>query len=134
MLAHRLAVFLYAGLINTAAGIKVIEFNVRMGDPETQVVLPQLKSDLGALILQLKQGSNPWPNGKMVNSIWVRLWLLVIIHAQLWMAVRYQLLGIRPQLLAMLESVKMVSKLSVMVAESSWSLRKLKIYKLLKPS
>lgn len=59
--------FLYAGLINTAASIKVIEFNVRMGDPETQVVLPQLKSDLGALILQLKQGKQPvaeWQNGE----------------------------------------------------------------------
>ncbi len=59
--------FLYAGLINTAAGIKVIEFNVRMGDPETQVVLLQLKSDLGALILQLKQGKQPvaeWQNGE----------------------------------------------------------------------
>lgn len=51
--------FLYAGLINTANGIKVIEFNVRMGDPETQVVLPQLESDLGELILQLKQGKQP---------------------------------------------------------------------------
>lgn len=51
--------FLYAGLINTAKGIQVIEFNVRMGDPETQVILPQLKSDLGELILQLKQGKQP---------------------------------------------------------------------------
>lgn len=59
--------FLYAGLINTASGIKVIEFNVRMGDPETQVVLPQLKSDLGELILQLKQGQQPvaqWQHGE----------------------------------------------------------------------
>lgn len=59
--------FLYAGLINTPTGIKVIEFNVRMGDPETQVVLPQLKSDLGTLILQLKQGKQPvaeWQHGE----------------------------------------------------------------------
>ncbi|GAX06298.1 phosphoribosylamine-glycine ligase [Secundilactobacillus pentosiphilus] len=59
--------FLYAGLINTPKGIKVIEFNVRMGDPETQVVLPQLKSDLGELILQLKQGKHPtaeWQSGE----------------------------------------------------------------------
>ncbi|MTV83047.1 phosphoribosylamine--glycine ligase [Secundilactobacillus folii] len=59
--------FLYAGLINTAAGIKVIEFNVRMGDPETQVVLPQLQSDLGNLILALKQGQLPdvtWQSGQ----------------------------------------------------------------------
>ena len=37
---------LYAGLIVTKDGIKVIEFNARFGDPETQVVLPLLESDL----------------------------------------------------------------------------------------
>jgi len=37
---------LYAGLILTKTGIKVIEFNARFGDPETEVVLPRLKTDL----------------------------------------------------------------------------------------
>lgn len=37
---------LYFGLIKTADGVKVIEYNARFGDPETQVVLPRLKSDL----------------------------------------------------------------------------------------
>ena len=37
---------LYGGLIKTSQGIKVIEFNARFGDPETEVVLPLLKSDI----------------------------------------------------------------------------------------
>ena len=41
---------LYIGLIMTAAGPKVIEYNVRLGDPETQVILPRLKTDLFELV------------------------------------------------------------------------------------
>ncbi|MFB1083189.1 phosphoribosylamine--glycine ligase [Jeotgalibacillus sp. JSM ZJ347] len=47
---------LYAGLILTEGGPKVIEFNARFGDPETQVVLHRMKSDLALLLLNLLRG------------------------------------------------------------------------------
>lgn len=50
---------LYAGLIATADGPKVIEFNARFGDPETEVVLPKLTSDLAAGISAILDGRAP---------------------------------------------------------------------------
>ena len=50
---------LYAGLIATANGPKVIEFNARFGDPETEVVLPKLTSDLGAGINAILNDETP---------------------------------------------------------------------------
>ena len=44
---------LYAGLMITAQGPKVLEFNVRFGDPECQVVLPRLKGDLASIMLSV---------------------------------------------------------------------------------
>ncbi|HHZ18180.1 MAG TPA: phosphoribosylamine--glycine ligase [Acholeplasmataceae bacterium] len=49
---------LYGGLMKTATGIKVIEFNARFGDPETEVVLPRLKSDLLSVILDVLDGKD----------------------------------------------------------------------------
>lgn len=42
---------LYAGIMMTAAGPKVLEYNVRFGDPETQALLPRLRSSLAELML-----------------------------------------------------------------------------------
>jgi phosphoribosylamine--glycine ligase len=47
---------LYAGLIVTSEGPKVLEFNARFGDPETQVILPRLKSDVVDIMLATLQG------------------------------------------------------------------------------
>ena len=48
---------LYAGLMLTADGPKVIEYNVRFGDPECQVVVPRLSSDLGELCAAAARGA-----------------------------------------------------------------------------
>lgn len=50
---------LYAGLIMTKEGPKVIEFNTRFGDPETQVVLPLLKNDLYQVFMDVIDGVDP---------------------------------------------------------------------------
>lgn len=48
---------LYCGLALTSKGLKVIEFNVRFGDPETQVVLPRLKTPLATLLYAAATGT-----------------------------------------------------------------------------
>jgi phosphoribosylamine--glycine ligase len=63
---------LYAGLITTAAGPKVIEFNARLGDPETQVILPRLSSDLVQTILSILEGGKPeleWDSQAMIGVV-----------------------------------------------------------------
>ncbi|XMB67620.1 phosphoribosylamine--glycine ligase [Mycoplasmatota bacterium zrk1] len=50
---------LYGGLILTKKGPKVIEFNARFGDPETEVVLPRLKNDLIDVILDVMDDVDP---------------------------------------------------------------------------
>ncbi|MEU1779671.1 phosphoribosylamine--glycine ligase [Streptomyces abikoensis] len=47
---------LYAGLAITSRGVRVIEFNARFGDPETQVVLARLKTPLGGVLLNAATG------------------------------------------------------------------------------
>ncbi|WP_328674660.1 phosphoribosylamine--glycine ligase [Streptomyces sp. NBC_00322] len=48
---------LYAGLAITSRGVRVIEFNARFGDPETQVVLARLQTPLAGLLLHAAQGT-----------------------------------------------------------------------------
>lgn len=50
---------LYGGLMKTPNGIKVIEFNARFGDPETEVVLPRLKSDAIDVFSAVARGEQP---------------------------------------------------------------------------
>ena len=46
--------FLFVGLMLTADGPKVIEFNVRFGDPEAQVILPMIADDLSPLLMSAR--------------------------------------------------------------------------------
>ena len=65
---------LYAGLMMTAQGPKVIEFNCRFGDPETQVVLPLLASDIVPVLLACCDGTLDrapieWSNDACVSVV-----------------------------------------------------------------
>lgn len=58
--------FLYAGLVLTDEGPKVLEFNVRLGDPECQAVLPRMTSDL----VDVLEGATPeWTDVSTVNVV-----------------------------------------------------------------
>lgn len=65
---------LYAGLMVTVEGAKVVEFNCRFGDPETEVVLPLLLGDLVEIMLACVDGSLaeveiPWSTGAAVTVV-----------------------------------------------------------------
>lgn len=67
---------LYAGLMITDQGCRVVEFNARFGDPETQVVLPLLDGDLGEIMLACAQGKL---DASMVN--WKNSYATCVIMA-----------------------------------------------------
>jgi phosphoribosylamine--glycine ligase len=68
---------LYAGLMMTAAGPKVLEYNCRFGDPETQAVLPRLRSDL----LELLEAASI-PGGLAgVEPDWSSDWAVTVVLA-----------------------------------------------------
>ena len=58
---------LYGGLMKTPAGVKVIEFNCRFGDPETEVVLPRLESDIYDVFSAVADGT-PMPELKWLQK------------------------------------------------------------------
>ena len=62
---------LYAGLILTEAGPKVLEFNCRLGDPEAQVVLPRLESDLLEVALAAAEGRLSQQEVRWSDDRWV---------------------------------------------------------------
>jgi phosphoribosylamine--glycine ligase len=56
---HPFGGFLYVGLMITNDGPKVVEFNVRFGDPEAQVILPMLDEELPELLMAAATGALP---------------------------------------------------------------------------
>lgn len=67
---------LYAGLMITADGPKVVEFNCRFGDPEAQVILPLLKTDLAELMWRTINGSLP-----TIEETEASAWALTVVMA-----------------------------------------------------
>lgn len=68
---------LYAGLMLTPEGLRVLEFNARFGDPETQAVLPRLRSDL---LDVLRRASRPGGLGG-VRLEWSPNWAVTVVLA-----------------------------------------------------
>ena len=63
---------LYGGLIATSNGVKVIEFNARFGDPETEVVLPLLNSDLYEVLMSILDDEKPelsWSDEHIIGAV-----------------------------------------------------------------
>ncbi len=67
---------LYGGFIITEKGPKLLEYNARFGDPETQVVLPRLKSDLVRVMLAVAEGRL-----EEVSLEWHEKWAITVVLA-----------------------------------------------------
>lgn len=67
---------LYGGFMLTPAGPKIVEFNVRFGDPETQVVLPRLESDLVDVMVAVADGKP-----EDIELAWSDTWAVCVVLA-----------------------------------------------------
>ncbi|MBQ9954158.1 MAG: phosphoribosylamine--glycine ligase [Eggerthellaceae bacterium] len=67
---------LYGGFMLTPAGPKVVEFNARFGDPETQVVLPRLESDLVEVMMAVAEG-----RPEDIELEWSDTWAISVVLA-----------------------------------------------------
>lgn len=67
---------LYGGFMLTPEGPKIVEFNVRFGDPETQVVLPRLESDLAEVMSAVAAG-----NAEDIRLDWSPKWAVAVVLA-----------------------------------------------------
>lgn len=67
---------LYGGFMLTQEGPKIVEFNVRFGDPETQVVLPRLESDLAEVMSAVASG-----NAEDIDLTWSPKWAVAVVLA-----------------------------------------------------
>ncbi|HTR89545.1 MAG TPA: phosphoribosylamine--glycine ligase [Solirubrobacteraceae bacterium] len=73
---------LYAGLMMTAEGPRVLEYNVRFGDPETQAVLPRLRSDPLDLLLRCSRpGGLTDEHGHPIAVHWAPDWAVTVVLA-----------------------------------------------------
>ena len=71
---HPYVGFLYVGFVLTEDGPSVLEFNCRLGDPETQVILPRLESDLAEVLMAAAKGklgdrTLEWSDAAAVNVV-----------------------------------------------------------------
>ncbi|WP_251230256.1 phosphoribosylamine--glycine ligase [Adlercreutzia aquisgranensis] len=74
--AHDYRGVLYGGFMLTEDGPKVLEFNARFGDPETQVILPRLENDLAEVMLAVAEGR---PDN--IDLHWAEQWAVCVVLA-----------------------------------------------------
>lgn len=74
--AHDYRGVLYGGFMLTPAGPKLLEYNARFGDPETQVVLPRLESDLAQVMLAVAEG-----RPQDIDLNWADKWAVTVVLA-----------------------------------------------------